>query len=193
MRLIQAEGDLKKRGSIELVVLNQGSHPFNFGPENVTAMLADRTPVAIITYDQLMHEEKRRETWRGVFAALATMISGQYTENVDYSGSSFGTVGTSSYQGFTSGTATGSGYDPVAAAVENRQIFDRVAERNAAGRHALQQNIRTTTVDPQQVFGGAVTFELPEQARNAKQDVPMTFVVTVDGEEHRFDAIPKRR
>jgi hypothetical protein len=66
VRLIQADGDLKKRGAIQILVMNQGDKPFNFGPENVTAKLADGTPVAIVTYEQLVKEEKRRETWRAL-------------------------------------------------------------------------------------------------------------------------------
>src|SRR6476620_8664625 len=46
VRLIQAEGDLKKRGQIQLLVMNHGDKPFNFGPENVSAKLADGTQVA---------------------------------------------------------------------------------------------------------------------------------------------------
>jgi hypothetical protein len=53
--------------------------------------------------------------------------------------------------------------------------------------------MRTTTVDPQQIFGGSVMFELPKTARASKTDVPMTFVVTVNGEQHSFDVVLKRR
>jgi hypothetical protein len=43
------------------------------------------------------------------------------------------------------------------------------------------------------MFGGSVTFELPKEARDSKTDVPVTFVVTINGEEHKFDAVLKRR
>ena len=39
--------------------MNYGDKPFNFGPENVTGKLADGTPFTIITYERLVHEEKR--------------------------------------------------------------------------------------------------------------------------------------
>jgi len=193
VRLVQPEGDLKKRGAVQIIVMNHGDQPFNFGPENVTARLADGTAVAIISYDQLAREEKSRQTWRAIAAGLASMNSGQYSTTGTYSGSSHGTVGTTSYSGFHSGMATVSGTDPVAAAIENRRIFDNLAARNAAGREALQQNIRTTTVDPEQMFGGSVAIELPKSVHKGTADVPMIFTVTVGGDVHTFDAVLKRR
>lgn len=193
VRIVQPDDDMKKRSSIQILVMNQEDKPFNFGPENVTAMLADGTPVAIITYDQLMHEEKRRETWRAIAAGLAAMNSGHSYGTANYSGSTFGSFGSTPYSSFSSGTATVSTYDPGAAAVQNRIIFDRMASTNAASREALKANIRTTTVDPQQMFGGTVMFELPKTARASKVDVPITFVVTIDSEQHKFDALLKRR
>src|SRR5437763_14177356 len=57
VRIVQVEGDLRKRASVELLVMNHADKPFNFGPENVTAKLSDGTSVQIITYEQLAHEE----------------------------------------------------------------------------------------------------------------------------------------
>lgn len=207
VRLVQAEGDLKKRGGIELLVMNHGDKPFNFGPENVTATLADGTPVTIITYEQLVHEEKKRETWRAIAVGLAAAgnsmsaaNAGFYSGTATYSGSSFGSFGTTPYSATTFGTATYSGYNAgqaqlaqSAANLQNQANFDRMAEQNAANMQALKAYMRTTTVDPQQMFGGSVTFELPKQARDSRVDVPVTFVVTINGEEHKFDAVLRRR
>jgi hypothetical protein len=207
VRLIQAEGDLKKRGSIELLVMNQGATSFTFGPENLTATLADGTPVPIVTYEQLVHEEKRRETWAAVAAGLAAAgrsmsaaNSGYYSGTATYSGNTFGTFGSTPYNSTTFGTATISGYDYGAsqaaqssANLQNQEMFARMTEQNASKMEALKGYMRTTTVDPQQMFGGTGMFDLPKAARGSKNDVPMTFVVTINGEEHRFDALLKRR
>ena len=207
VRLVQAEGDLKKRGVIELLVMNHGDKPFNFGPENVTGKLADGTPVAIITYEQLVHEEKKRETWAAIAAGLAAAgnsmsaaNSGYYSGSVNYSGSTFGTFGNTPYTANTFGTATVSGYDygraqaaQSLANAENQASFARMAESNSARMGALKAYMRTTTVDPQQMFGGSVTFELPRAAQQSKTDVPMTLIVTINGEEHKFDAVLRRR
>jgi hypothetical protein len=207
VRLIQAEDDVKKRGSIGILVMNQGDRPFNFGAENVTAKLADGTPVAIITFEQLAKEEKRRQTWRAVAAGLAAAgnsmsaaNSGYYSGYGTYSGSTFGTFGSTPYNSMTSGTVMVSGYNSgqaqaaqAAANAQNQANFARMAEQNAANMKALKAYMRTTTVDPQQMFGGALMFELPKVARASKTDVPVTFVVTVSGEQHSFDAVLKRR
>lgn len=207
VRLIQAEGDLKKRGSIQVLVMNQGNQPFNFGPENVTAKLADGTPVAIITYEQLVKEEKRRETWRAIAVGLAAAgnsmsaaNSGYYSGYGTYSGSTYGTFGSTPFNSTTSGTVMVSGYNYGAAQAaqananaQNQANFARMTEQNAANMDALKAYMRTTTVDPQQMFGGSVTFELPKAAFQIQGDVAMTFVVTINGEEHKFGALLRRR
>jgi hypothetical protein len=43
------------------------------------------------------------------------------------------------------------------------------------------------------MFGGTVMFELPKSVHKMGGDVPMSFIVTINGEEHRFDAMLKRR
>src|SRR3954466_14400751 len=118
VRLVQAEGDLKKRGSVGVVVMNHGEKPFNFGPENVTAKLADGTPVSVITYEQLVHEEKRRQTWAAVAAGLAAAgnsmsasSSGYYSGYGTYHGSTYGSFGSTPFNSSTTGTVTVSGYD----------------------------------------------------------------------------------
>jgi hypothetical protein len=207
VRLIQAEADIKKRGSIELLVMNQGDKPFNFGTENVTAKLADGTPVTIITYERLVHEEKVRETWAAIAAGLgaaansmSAATAGYYSGTAHYSGNTFGTFGGTAYNSTTFGTATVSGYNygaaqaaQSAANTQNSAMFAQMAENNATSMQALKAYMRTTTVDPQQMFGGTITFELPKEARGSKADVPVTFVVTINGEEHKFDALLKRR
>lgn len=192
VRLIQPDGELKKRGTLQILLMNQSDTPLNFGSENVTGSLADGAPILIIPYERLAREERSRERWRAFGAALASMNSGHYSATANYNGSTFGTIGTTSYSGYNSGTARVSGYDATAAAIENRRIFDNVAAANAASRESLQANIRTTTVDPQQMFGGAITFELPKSVHQSKGDIPATFVVTINGEQHKFQVLLRR-
>jgi hypothetical protein len=207
VRFVQTEGDVKKRASVGVIVMNHGEKPFNFGPENVTAKLADGTPVAIITYEQLVKEEKRRQMWAAIAAGLAAAgnsmsaaSSGYYSGYGTYSGSTFGTFGSTPYSAMTTGTVSVSGYDygraqaaQSMANAQNQATFARMAEQNAANMKSLKSYMRTTTVDPQQILGGSIMFELPKAARDSKSDVPMAFTVTVNGEEHRFDVLLKRR
>lgn len=207
VRLIQAEGDLKKRGSVAVLVMNQTDKPFNFSPENVTATLADGTPVEIITYERLVREEKKRQTWAAVAAGLAAAgnsmnaaNSGYYSGTATYSGSTFGTFGRTPYNSYSSGTASISGYNSgqaqlaqSAANAQNQANFARMAEQNASSMQALKAYMRTTTVDPEQMFGGTVMFELPKTVHKGTGDVPMHFSVTINGEAHKFNAVLKRR
>ena len=207
VRLVQSEDDLKKRGSIGVIVMNHGDRPFTFGPENISAKLADGTPVAIITYEQLVHEEKRRQMWAALAAGLAAAgnsmsasSAGYYSGYGTYHGSTYGSFGSTPFSSSTTGSVMVSGYDygaaqaaQSAANAQNQATFARMTEQNAANMKALKSYMRTTTVDPQQMFGGSVTIELPKETRNSKADVPVTFVVTINGEEHRFNAVLKRR
>jgi hypothetical protein len=207
VRLVQAEGDLKKRGSVGVVVMNQTDKPFNFGPENITAKLVDGTVIAIITYEQLVKEEKRRQTWAAIAAGLSAAgnsmsaaNSGYYSGYGTYHGSTYGSFGSTPFNATTTGTVMVSGYDygraqaaQSIANAQNQATFARMADQNAANMRALKTYMRTTTVDPQQMFGGSVTFELPKAARGSKTDLPITFVVTINGEEHKFDAVLRRR
>lgn len=206
VRLVQPEDVFKKRGSIGVVVMNQTDKPFNFGPENIKAMLSDGTPLAIITYEQLVREEKRRQMWAAIGAGLAAAgnsmsaaNAGYYSGYGSYSGSTYGSFGATPFNSVSSGTVTVSGYDygraqaaQSIANAQNQETFARMADQNAADMKALKAYMRTTTVDPRQMFGGSVNFELPKAALESKADVPVTFVVTVNGEDHKFAALVRR-
>lgn len=207
VRLVQAEGALKKRGTVSLLVMNQGGKPFNFGPENVTARLADGTDVKIITYEQLVREEKKRQTWAAIAAGLAAAGNSMNAANAGrsygtatYSGSTFGSYGGRSFNSYSSGMGSYSSYNAGQAQMaqslanaQNQANFSRMAEQNAANMNALKANMRTTTVDPDQMFGGSVMFELPKSVHKMKGDVPVTFIVTIEGESHTFNALLKQQ
>jgi hypothetical protein len=186
--------------------LNNGSEAFNVGPENLTAKLADGTPVEIISYDQLAREEKRKQGWARFGAALAAAGNGA---NAGYAGNTYGTATYSnntngnvagySYQSQTTGTATYSGYDATAAAIaqqtaqrQNEITMSRLQERVAAGNAALAQNLRTTTVDPNIAFGGLVMFEIPAKARKSKDPLELSFTIGAGSDQHVIKAIVQK-
>jgi len=207
IRLFQAEEPVNRRGSIGLMVLNRRTTPFNFGPENVTARLADGTSVPIISYDQLVSEERRRQGRRRFAAILGAAARGMSAANAGYSsgtatysGSNWGTFGGTPYSGNTFGTATVSTYNPAAQAnaqaianAQNREVAENMNARHAAAMEGLRENLRITTVDPGQVFGGSVMFELPAAVRNSRANVPVTFIVTIDGEVHQVQTVLVRQ
>ncbi|QAY80327.1 hypothetical protein [Sphingosinicella sp. BN140058] len=196
VRLVQQDAAIKKRGAIQLQVMNHGDKAFNVGPENVRAVLNDGSPIEIITYERLRKEEKKRQMWAAVAAGLAAAGNNINASNAGYS-SGVGTYRTTTYGSYgsarTYGTARWSSYNSgVAYAAqsqanaENRAMFANLADQNAARMDALRENMRTSTVDPDDFFGGQIVFELPKAARNGKKPIPVTFIVTIDGEEHRI-------
>lgn len=179
-RVVELESPVKKRGTLSIEVYNAGGEPLNFGPENVRAELADGTVVPIITYDQLAREERSRQTWTAVLAGLAGAANSLAASNA---GNSYGYIGRtpfSVHNNATSYLAQSLAYQ------QNRQLFSDVAVIGAQRMQALRQNIRTSTVDPQSSFGGAVVFELPRDRRRIRAPLPIRFAVTVGNETHYF-------
>ena len=62
IRLIPTDEENKKRAIWQVVVMNHGPRPFDFGPDNIKARLDDGTEMPIVSYEQLRHEEKNRRT-----------------------------------------------------------------------------------------------------------------------------------
>jgi hypothetical protein len=199
IRIIPADELVKKRGTFRVFVMNHGQSSFNFGPENFNVRLADGSPVPIITYEQLRREEKHRQTWRRIAAGLQAASNSMNASNAGY------TSGTANFQASsfdaygrtqTYGVANWTAYDPARAQAaqmmateQNQRIFANLADRNAAGLGGLSETMRTTTVDPQRSFGGALMFELPDAVRSSKSPVPVTITVTIDGEVHSIAAV----
>lgn len=191
VRLIQHEGKIKKRGYIQLLVMNSGEAPVNVGPENVLASLADGTAVAIIPYERLLKEEKNRQMWAAIATGLAAASNSMSAANAGYSsGTITSNYGFATYSGYNSGQAFAA---QAIANQQNQQLFDGLAARKALGKEALSVNMRTSTVDPNDMFDGTITFELPKEARSSKVDVPVTFLIKIGSDEHRIEALLKKR
>ena len=194
VRIVAPEEPVKKRGTLQVVVFNSSTAPFDIGSESISARLADGTVVRIISPQELQHEAKHRAMWRGIAAGLAAAGGGAGTANsgwsnstVNYTGNSSGTYGSS----YTSGTALVSTYNPAQAQaaqslanLQNQQTFDRMSAINSSEREALKANLQTTTVDPGNMAGGTVTFELPPAARDAKGAVSVNFIIHAGADEH---------
>lgn len=196
VRLLEPQEVIKKRGAIQVIVMNAGSALFNFGPENVSARTLDGATVEIVPYEQLLKEEKNRQMWAAIATGLAAAGNSMNASQAGYQ-SGFGTYNSRTYGTYgsysTSGTMTYSGYDAGAAQaaqsvanLENQRNFDRLAQNNAAGMAALDANIRTTSVDPGQSVGGQIIFELPKEVRKSKEPIDVEFTVDVGGEVHKF-------
>jgi len=181
----------RKRAAFAIFVLNKSDRGIDVGPEIVTATLDDGTPVKILTHADMMREQRRREWWQNFGQAMSAMSaanSGYRSGTATYSGYGHGSIGTTPYHSSTMGTVTYQGYDPAAQAAamaENRRRANDLALSQAAARAGIDSFLQTTTVDPGQVYGGLIAFDIPKSARGSKV-VPVTFTVAAGGEIHRF-------
>lgn len=199
---------LSKRGAFKLIVTNTGQEPVDVGPKVVSAKLADGTVVPIKTFEEIAHEEKKREAWAAFGAALGAAgrsmqaaNAGTVTGYGTYQGNTFGTVGATSYSATTFGSGSFTVYDPARAALaqsvadeENRQAAADMAMQRAARQSALLQNLRMTTVDPGAGVGGMVQFDLPDEVRHSKVPVQVTFTVLIGQDQHQISGtfVPDR-
>lgn len=196
VRFVQPKVSLSKRGGFMLVAFNSSGSSFDLGPENVTARLADGTPVPIVGYDRLIKEAANKQWWQNFAMALTapSVPSGDTTGTVAYRGSTYGSVGVAPYSGTTAGTVTYAEHDPLKAAAagaivneENRRRMEALHQRQQAALQAIETEVlQTTTVDPGMAVGGMLYFDIPAKIRRTKAPVPVSFTVVAGGEAHVF-------
>jgi hypothetical protein len=194
-RLFEPEERAKKRVAVKVMVYNAGAVPLNFGPENVTVETVEGMAVAVIPYERLLKEEKNRQAWAMVGMALGAAGNSMSASQAGYN---YGTVNAYGNGGWATGTYSsyngGQAYAAQSIAnAQNQQMAARFQENKAAAFEALQANLRTTTVDPGEVFGGQITIELPPAVRKSKAPVDLLIRMRMGEEVHTFNAQVVRR
>jgi len=163
----------KKRGTLRVLVMNLGSRPFAFGPEDVTLKLADGTPVRFMALGEFSDgiQLVQNETVRN--AAVRARIDA----NLD---------GINLY-----------GRMGLAGRISAIDPFDLPPDDVNATAQKLQQAVDsllpTDEVAPQQAMGGYLMFELPKSMHGLKGEQPLDLIVSTGGEEHHFAAVLRRR
>jgi TolA-binding protein len=179
-----------KRTRIFFTFVNNGQFPVNVGPENVTS-----TQVAVVSYDQLIAEQKRSEGLDKFFAAmgavgkaLSATDAGNQSTVTSYSGYANCGIGCG---GTYSGSAVSRTYSPYAAqqaqaqaAAENAAAASEMHSGHASERNAIARNLQTTTVNPGQFLTGMLTFEVPNAVRRGKKATPITLAIRVGSDVH---------
>lgn len=169
----------RKRGRIDVFLFNETSRPVTLIDSNVTASIGN-TPVRVLRYADLMAEEKSRQRWASVGAALAAGADGYAAGQSGYSTTSGNVSGnysgygskSGSYGGQYSGTYTARTYDAEAARraqqdaqARNQQRIRDLNAQAAAGEASIEAlALRSQTVAPGESTRGAVFLELPKQA-----------------------------
>lgn len=200
--ILEARDPFEKRAVMTIGVANNGTVPFNFGPENVTVTIGEQV-VSMITYDELMREQKRREGRRRFAMALSGALndaSASYAGNTygttTYSGTTNGVVAGQPFSTQTTGMGTYSGHDATAAAIARANANAENArnsaalEANLASRRAqIEQVVQLNTIMPGRIFNGPVQFEVPDSVAKSKGPVPVVITVQAGDEIHTFQGL----
>jgi len=179
-----------KRTRIFFTFVNNSQFPVNVGPENVTS-----TQVAVISYDQLIAEQKRSEGVDKFFAAmgavgkaLSATDAGNQSTSTSYSGYVDCGIGCG---GNYRGSAVSRTYSPYAAqqaqaqaAAENAAAASEMHSGHASDRNAIARNLQTTTVNPGHYITGMLTFEVPTAVRRSKKAVPISLAIRMGSDVH---------
>jgi TPR repeat protein len=179
-----------KRTIIFFTFVNNGQFPVNVGPENITS-----TQVAVVSYDQLIAEQKRSEGVDKFIAALGAVgktlsatDAGNQSTVTSYSGYANCGIGCG---GTYSGSAVSRTYSPYAAqqaqaqaAAENAAAASEMHSGHASERNAIARNLQTTTVNPGNYITGMLTFEVPTAVRRSKKAVPISLAIRMGSDVH---------
>ena len=166
---------------------NQSTANINFGTENVSAD-ANGKPLRVFTYDELAKKINSGAFWkRFAGAAGAGLRAGAAVQpaQTNYTGQFNGSNNYGQYRGTYFGQATTT--DPAAQAMSQSAINADARAQGAAvnaqqsqSLAALQAVLRTTTVQPGQMYGGVI-----EVARPPASSI-MNVRVRFAGELHIF-------
>jgi hypothetical protein len=172
VRIVAPGLEIDERGTIRVLVMNLGDEPFEFGPDDVTLTLADgselkQVPMAEYerAYDIITREQNRMAAvnmqTRNSLSSIGAMPSGSDATPAD--------------SGDVSAVSQRSD-----AALPGSNTLD-----------AMYEVLMPETVAPQAASGGYLVFEMPEQAKAATADIPLTIAVRTGDEEHRFAGLLK--
>ena len=192
VRLFEPPDWTDDRPTFNVAAFNRSNDPFNFGTESVALVLPDGSRVPMITFDELVREERSAQRRRRFAAILGAVSRGMAASQA---GQTSGTI----YAPYGRPVATYSGTDQgaqlQAQSIANAQSAREAAalrERHAQELGAIADVLRTTTVDPGKAYGGRALFVAPKLWRK-KGDYPAEIEVTAGGVVHRFKVQVSRK
>ena len=195
--LSELPGVTKPYAKFQVMVLNTGTQPLNFGPENGRLVYRpDGSFITLRRYEQVAAAEKRtakkRRTAAILLSSLGAAFSGAAAGN--YSGSGTFTTGRQM------GTFTYSGRDPVAeqlalnrSAGQTQELVVEFDARQAAKMRASQGMVQTTTIDPGQAYGGLMMVSGPKEREKEKAPYPVSIEIRFGSDLHRFEGMLQRK
>jgi len=187
-----------ERGDFTIAVNNGTTADIVFSTDNVTAQSSaggSTAPLKVYSYEELVAEEKKRQAWAAFAVALSGAASSINAANAGYShtygtysGSAYGSNGTSAY-GYGTYSSTTYNYAAAQAAQDaanartGAQMAD-LMEQGQANLHSLRSTIlKKETIFPGNWHGGVVEVALPSISDTAQE---IRLDVSVGGEPHEF-------
>lgn len=182
VRVIAPGNDIHERGTVRVLVMNLGTVPFEFGPDDVKLSLTDGTVLKPVPVGQM--EDGRILVEREMqHAATTDMQNRNNLAGLQQQSNSGGTVQSSSPMARAAGPAGGT-------ESQDRRSDDMLLP-GAKLLDSIYQILVPLKVEPNKAWGGYYVFEMPKAAFRKKADQPLTIVVRTGAEEHRFDATLK--
>jgi hypothetical protein len=169
-----------------MAVYNKGTASVNFGDENITASVNGHA-IPVLTREELQRRAKSRAAWSAVGIALLSGVAAAAASTAHTTSHSYGNIRTprgtyfwsSSYRDNTigaigAGAAVGAGTAGIIG-IQNRLEY-------TLGTLATDI-LQTTTIDPDNSYGGEVVIEKPDGVR-----LPYDVTVTAhfNGEDYPF-------
>ena len=182
IRLISPGNEVKERGTIRVLVMNFGSKPFEFGPDQVKLRLADGTVLQPTPFDKFDKGRALIEREQRYARAIDIQNSSVIASLAEQSGG----------EGFQSSAPNPANSASAASYGAGAGEFDRpTAESDLPGAYllnALDQLLVPLSVGPKQAWGGYYVFDVPKAVFDRKADQPLTVMVATGAETHEFPA-----
>jgi hypothetical protein len=186
VRVISPGIPINKRGTVRVLVMNLGQPAFRFGPGHVQLVLPDGSVLTKVPLKEFAKGAELVSTEMRRAAAVDARVK-----------AGLSTLAESAAMGMTAqvmtGSSAGSGSAASGSAFQQDRKLDADQLPGARLLAAIDGVLQPNSIAPQEATGGYLVFELPKSLRSTRADAPITIVVTAGSEEHRFNALLKRR
>ena len=187
------------RGWISISVENHSPEPFTVQETSLTGTAGGK-PIHVLTYADLVKEQKHHAAWQNGFGALAAGLKAAGTAGAGYrtttgsynsttNATAYGSDGSSATgQATTNGSFVATTYDPAAASAardrvnaENAQMAKQIHDSQALARQSIDQRVlRANTLQPGRGIAGQIPIDLPSNSKRAPVPVQLTFSAGMD-------------
>jgi len=181
-----------QREEFLVMVENGSSQEFNFSTDNIFAKSTEPVTsqdiyLKVFSYDDLVKEEKDREVWASIGAAIQGASDSIKAQNAGYSNTYGNYSGNNGYGSYTSST-----YNYTEAQAAQRQAqedsdvrFSRIeAEEQANLRDLSKTILKKETIFPNAWYGGIVVVQMPSVTETTGK---FTMTIMINKESHVFN------